>query len=569
MATDFKRQEELGFHPLVWLQALYKRIMESHAGRGGLEEISRFADQVPTAPVLLDLSWTIENNSLFYEAALAKCNEKALKRPLSVREDECFSMCGTACVCGYWTASVRTAFRAGGGRCPDCGVRLQPLYFLVLEEMMRQGIDVTPEAILMYIAYDRLAEAYVAAYKAMKIVMELTAEVFGWDRYRIEDPQWRNYLDSFFLGRLAGESRIPHEEKQLLQFLARGNMAGIPVEEAEGLIRLGMKVVKYGYLYQVLGVSEAFSHYNQHLTEYKRLYGEMNRRVQSILTEIYTEKEREKRRRIAIEKPVKGRYVPCFWLPRPAWASGIISEEAELKPVYRLPIFPKYDLGSLQAIYGKLGSGKTFLLSSIVSYAIITKREVVFSPLNDRSNSFIYAGMPLFPYDKRTKELHDVLTKIVGFEPAAVPIIILNFLRPGERITDTIQHPPTIYDRIIEIEDPLTFKLDFKAILSELKEVSEMLGYGDLRGIICVRNLKRLSQKGKENIDVQVATNLIDIFDEWRKGNPRIPMRVAIDEIAHLAPSTVYSGESLQAGKTVTDFIKESRRNNLSLDVCT
>jgi len=558
--------QDLGFHPLLWLQSIFKRIVESHAGRGGVEAIGQFADQIAAIPELMDLCWTIETNSLFFESAIAKCNEKMLKRPLPLREDECFSMLGGVCEdCGYETVSVRAVFRIGA-RCPKCGSRMKPLYFKILEDLMSREMTVTPEAILMYVAYDKLADAYVAAYKAISHILSRTAEMFGWDHYRVNDPQLRSYLDAYYLGRLAGESKIPREEKQILQFLSRGNMAGIPVEEAESLIRLGMEVVKYGYIYQILSVADAYPYYEMKLMEYKRMYNRMNNRIRSRLAKIYAKSE-EKKPRIEIEKPRKGYYVPCFYMPREAWASGSIGETT-LKPVYNLPIFPKYDMGSLQVAYGKLGSGKTFLLSSLTCYAI-SKREVVFSPLNDRSNSFTYAGIPLFPYDKRTKELYDILTQIVGVEPAGVPVVILNFLRPGEKIIDTVKHPPTIFDRIIEIDDPLSFRIDFKVLLEELKEVSEMLGYGDLRGIICVRNLKRLVQGGKENIDVQVATNLIELFDDWRKGNPKIPMRVVIDEIMHLAPSTVYSGEALQSGKTVVDFIKESRRNNLSIDMAT
>ena len=154
--------QDLGFHPLLWLQSIFKRIVESHAGRGGVEAIGQFADQIAAIPELMDLCWTIESNSLVFESAIAKCNEKMLRRPLSLREDECFSMLGGVCEdCGYETASVRSVFRIGA-KCPKCGSRLKPLYFKILEDMMRREMQVTPEAILMYVAYDKLADAYVA-----------------------------------------------------------------------------------------------------------------------------------------------------------------------------------------------------------------------------------------------------------------------------------------------------------------------------------------------------------------------------------------------------------------------
>ena len=558
-------KEDLGFHPLVWLQSLHKRIVESQAGRGGLEALCAYLDQIADfIPELVTLNRTIKANSLFYEAALGKCSREMLKRPLPIREEECFSMLGGTCPkCGYET-SISSLFSRHTSRCPKCGERLKPTYFVVLEKMMDLGLEATPEAILMYVAHEKLADAYVAAYKAFKLVMDETAKRWGWDHYRIDSQEIRNYLDSYFLGRLVGETKIPREEKQLLQFLARGNMAGIPVEEAERLIRLGTEVIKYGYLYQVLMVTEAHAHYLRAVSEYSRLYAAMNEKIRTRLIEIYAVKEE---RRVTLSEVRGGEYAPCVYMPRSAWETGTLSEDIDIRPLYTLPIFPKANMGSLQAVYGKLGSGKTFLLSSLACYAIM-HGEVVFSPLNDKSNSFTYAALPLFPYDSRTKQLYEMLR---GFEiePAGVPVLTLNFLRRGETIVDDWKHPPTIFDRIIEIDNPLDFKIDFQILMDELKGISEQMGYGDLRGIICVRNLGRFNNKTREDIDVEVATNLIRQFDSWRKGHLSIDMRVMIDEISHLAPSTIFSGDSLMAGRTVLDLIKESRRNRISVDIAT
>ena len=394
-------EQELGFHPTVWLSSIFKRLVELHAGRGGIEAVCQFLDQVMSlSPELPALGQTIKTNSLFFENAIGRCSRELLKRPENLRAEECFSMLGGVCAkCGYET-STRTLFLRS--TCPRCHSRLQPLYFKVLEEMMQQGMDATPEAVLMYVAYDRLAEAYVATYKAIRVFMEETAEKLGWDRFRISNPQLRVYLDNLFLGRIAGETKIPREEKELLQFIARGNLAGIGVEDAERLIRTGMRVVKYGYLYQVLTVSEAFKHFSEAQAEYIPLYNRLNAKISTVTAEIYGEKPQ---RTVSVVEPREGVYAPCFYMPPEAWESGSLSSDIILRPLYDLPIFPKVDMGSLQAVYGRLGSGKTFLLSSLACYAILNKREVVFVPLNDKSNSFTYACMPLFPYDRRTRNL--------------------------------------------------------------------------------------------------------------------------------------------------------------------
>ena len=555
--------EELGFHPTVWLSSISKRLAELHAGRGGIEAVCQFLDQVLSlSPELPELSRTIKTNSLFFESAIGRCSRELLKRPLDVREQECFTMLGGVCVkCGTET-STRTLLQ---GKCPRCGSRLQPLYFKVLEEMTRLGMEALPEAVLMYVAYDRLAEAYVATYKAIRIIMEKTAEKLGWDRFRINKPELRVYLDHLFLGRIAGETKIPREEKELLQFIARGNLAGIDVEEAEKLIRTGMRVVKFGYLYQNLTITEAFRHFSTAQQEYIPLYNKINAEIEAAKARAGEEPERA----VSVVVPRGGVYAPCFHIPPETWESGSLSSDIVLNPLYDLPIFPRVDMGSLQAIYGRLGSGKTFLLSSLACYSILSRREVVFVPLNDKSNSFTYACMPLFPYDRRTRNLCEILQGILRVEPAAVPVLILNVLRTGEKAPDPWKHPPTIYDRIIEVDNPLTFKVDFKVLLEELKGISEEIGYGDLRGIICVRNLGRFNPETKTDVDIQVATSLIRQFDGWRKGHPSIPMRVQIDEVAHLAPSAVYSGDTLHSGRTIVDFIKESRRNRVSIDICT
>jgi hypothetical protein len=73
------------------------------------------------------------------------------------------------------------------------------------------------------------------------------------------------------------------------------------------------------------------------------------------------------------------------------------------------------------------------------------------------------------------------------------------------------------------------------------------------------------------NVDVQAASNLLSQFDGWRKGNVTLPARVVIDEISYLAASQLilYAGDAARSGATVSDFIKESRRNSLSIDVAT
>jgi len=557
---------EIGFHPVVWLESLFKRIVEAEAGRGGIEAFCQYLDQIDFIPDLVPLRQSIKVNSIFFETALSKCSREQLRRPVQIREDEAFMFLGCTCIeCGFKT-TIRMRFTLKG-KCMKCGGKLQPLYAKTLMDMVHNGMNPTPEAIIMDEAYNRLAEAYVAGYKALKLVMGETARLFGWEQFRIRDPQLRNYLDEYFLGRLVGETKIPREEKQILQFLARGSLARIDLEQAQQLIRLGMQVVKYGYIYEVLGVHGAHIHYTTALTTYITLYNRANEKIRTALSRI----SGETREPVVTVTSVENRYAPCFLMPRRCWESGDISKEINLEPFYRLPVFPKTDLGALQTVYGRLGSGKTFLLSSIACYSIRSKHEVVFTPLGDKSNSYTFACLPLFAYNRRTGGLVEVLKEILGVEPQGVPTVTLTFLKKDEKILDLEKHPPTIYDLVVEVEDPRGFDLPFRTVLGELKAVAEEYGFRRPVGIVNVRNLFRYDSRENVNIDVQVAANLLNKFDDWRKSNLTLPARVFIDEVSYLAPSQIslYAGDALRSGSTILDFIKESRRNRLSIDMAT
>ena len=562
------KAEELGYSPQVWLESLFKRIVESEAGRGGVEALCQYLDQIDFIPEIVPLRQAMKGGSIFFETAMAKCSKELLKRPVIAREDEIVEFLGCVCEkCGFRT-TLRKLIETRH-LCPNCRASLRPLYAKVLVEMIKGGMETTPEAVMMNAAYDRLTESYVAAYEALKLVMDETARTFGWERFRIEDPQLRNYLDSYFLGRFTGETKTPREEKQVLQFLARGCMAGASLDEAEKLIRVGISVVKYGYLFEVLGITGAYGFYAQALSEYGSLYNKMNEQIRMAYLEMYASAEGEGQVTIVSEEHA-GYYAPCFITPRGSWESGSISKSLVLKPIYGLPVFPKADFGALQTVYGRLGSGKTFLLSAIACYSVLSKHEVVFCPLNDKSNSLSLACIPMFGYDGRTKGLLETLG-LLGVDPQGVPTITLTVLRKGEKIRDVDKHPPTVYDRVVEVENPRSFEVDFRQIMRELKDVAEPYGFSRPVGMICVRNMDRFEADANVNVDVQAASNLLSQFDRWRKGSLTLPARVVIDEISYLAASQLilYAGDAARSGATVSDFIKESRRNSLSIDVAT
>jgi len=556
---------ELGCSPNIFLDALAKRLVDASAGRGGIEVLLQFFEVLDFIPELAPIRRSIKLNSIFFETALGKCDKERLKLPLQARHNEIFDLLGFKCQkCGFESSG---SWMNVPSRCPKCKGQLTPFYVLIEIDMIKRGIEMTPEAVLMYVAYDKLAEAYIGGYDGVRLVMNKTAEVLGWSKYRIDQPEVRSYMDRYRLGQLSGETHIPREEKQLLQFLVRGNMAGIPKEEADKLIRLNVEVLKWGYIFQVLGVSGAGNLYDKAVAEYGVESDRINRRIRKTLTELYAE---QRERRVQVSKTLGGYYTPCLLLHKHCWETGQLSSDLTFEPFYKLPIFPEADHAPIEIAYAPRGRGKTFLLSAIACYVIQFQRELVFSPMNDKSNSFVLASLPLFAYDKRTKDLVQTLQNL-GVEPQGIPVLTLTVLRKDEKVADSEKDPPTIFDRIIEVKDPSGFDVDFDLIVKELKGVAERYGYSQPVGLLNVRNLQRFDPAVNVYVDAQIAANMLTQFDKWRKSHLSRPARVVIDEVHDIASAQVvlYARDALRTSATISDFIKESRRNRLGLCLAT
>lgn len=553
-----------GVNPVILLESTCKRFTDASAGKGGLEALLQFLDKVDWIQDLGQLRVAIKDSTVFFESALSKCTKEMLKRPLDDRFEDIDNFLGMSCsTCSYGATYLE--LRRKSRMCPRCGQRMVPTLKLQYKKLRARNIEPTPEAMMMDLAYDVLADAYVAAYKAFKRAVENIATKFGWDRYRM-DQRLLDYMDSYHYGRMAGEQKIAREEKEVLQLFVRAVLTGIPEDEAEQLIRLGVDVVKYGYIYEVLGIPGAKSLYRMIVPKYDALYTEMSAKIRQAIQANYRMPGVYKQK---FKKIMGGYYMPMMIAPKISWISGQFTGEVILTPTARIDLSPRADSASIQAVYGRQGTGKTFLLSSIICYGIHSKRQVAFIPLNDKSNSYSLAFMPLFNYSRGTAKLPAMLTNILDIEPQGVPCITVTVLRKGEAVDNQVRHPPTIYDRLLVVEDPSYFHIDFNELLNELKEAAEPYGYSQPVGIIAFRNLQRQTQH--EYIDVQVATNVLTEFDKWRKGNLNIPMRIVIDEISYIAGSQAltYARDKLMAGATISDFIKESRRNNVAVDAAT
>ncbi|MEM3133918.1 MAG: hypothetical protein QXR32_07120 [Candidatus Caldarchaeum sp.] len=554
----------VGVHAQMLIDSINKRLSEAHAGRGGLEALSQFLDQVDWVEEIRPLKARLKSLTLLFERALGQCSKEMMARPLGKRYFEITEQMGFICPkCRKLVSTVLADHLKE--RCPDCQTKLKSAYTYSLMSLVKDGVfpRQLPEAVMMNFAYDALADAYVDAYKAFGLAMQETAKRLGWEFFSL-DPRTDFYLDGLFYGRFAGEQKIPKEEKECLQFLARGNLAMVPFEKAEKLIRLAINVVKFGYLAEVLRIPGAEQKYRDLVEEYSALYDEINSYIRKVKPELFMPK-----------KPVwkfkrgGGYYAPCFKLNKASWTSGQIAGLAVLEPLYKLPVFSKADMGAVQTVYGRFGSGKTFLLSSLICYAFYKRYETALIPLNDKTNSYSLAALPMFGYSRNTAKLLKLLD-VLDVEPKGIPTITVTVLRKGEEIEDLASHPPTIFDRVIEVESYRNFTPDFNILMSELKAEAEKHGLSVPAGIIAFRNLRR-EISDKVYIDVQVATRVIEAFDDWRKGHMSRPMRLVLDEVSYMATSYAvkHAMDKLVAGATITDFLKEARRNNVSVDAAT
>jgi len=224
-------------------------------------------------------------------------------------------------------------------------------------------------------------------------------------------------------------------------------------------------------------------------------------------------------------------------------------------------------MGSINGLFGQPGQGKTFWLNALASFSIIERGHIVFVPLSDDSNQPILSCMPLFPYDESSKKRFHKLTNILKLKPQGLPTLILDVIRPEDRFLlddETL----TVYDRIIETENPRDFELDLNLIINELSKISESYGFKKPCGLVAVRNFGRL--RGKENVDLQVAFNLIYKLMDYAEKNRQYNFRMQFDEISELAPSQykLAGSDTYQLGGMISSLLKRARRKRISIDFC-
>jgi len=581
-----------GLNSRVLESSLGKRFVEVMSGKSNLGGFIFWLDNLDFVPDVPELVNEISSKFTFFDSASRKCSLESLSRPEKFREDEIAAMLGYKCdKCGkvISTLAHRTLKECS---CPGRG-QFKITYLLVHKQLRALNINPTPEAVLMSVAWDMLAEAYIKGYSAFQKVLASLVKQYGLvNAFQFIDADFKDRLDSIFYYFDPGDMRMAKEERETLMFIVRGNLAGIGLDDATDVIRAAIDVCKYGYMSNKLFCAGADSVYDSVRMVFSVLYNPMNERIRRAL--IVTREERA-RRTVEYLKIVKDgkeviQYFPFYQLDNRYWSSGKLSKNLVLKPIDDWPIFTTYKDCAVNLFVAPSGKGKSTCMANNVAYAFDYAHELIFNVLGDESNSLTLASMPLFHCKGRTGSLLKIL-ELTGVKPHPIPTITLTFLREGEEISkDNYEaNPPTIYDRVVRIREPWDFGLKFHnkgqavkdgyespGVLDELNKIAVSMGYpADCDyGLVNVRNLCRYTtedDKDGTDADIQIATGLLHKFAGWRENCKEPAARIVADEASYLAPSTyaVAGKDTSKSSGMLTNTIKKVRKKRTSFDLGT
>jgi len=576
------------FNSRVYENSLGKEIIAVSTGRSNLGGLLWWMDQLDFVDIA-DLADRISAKFTFFDSASRKCSLESLSRPQNIREDEISAVMGYCCPkCGKLVPIMADSER----KFCSCDSENELTYLLIFDKLWELNIIPTPEAVLMFLAWDYLADAYVDAYSAFQRVLAALVKQYGLNNaFQFIDADFKDRLDSIFLYVDSGDVRMSKEEREILMFLPRGAFANIGFAEAEEFIRAAMDVCKYGYLANKLFCAGADVQYEVARAKFSHLYNPLNEKIRRAL--VITRAERGKRsiEYLRLQKDGKDLdvFFPCYMLDNRYWSTGKLSKNLILKPVEDMPIFTTYKDCAVNLCVAPSGKGKSTLMAANIAYAF-TQKELILSVLGDESNSLSLASLPLFHCKGRSGSLLESLAK-TGVKPSGIPTLTLTFLRENESIDkDNYEaNPPTIFDRIVRIREPWDFGLKFHnkdkavregkespGILDVLNEIAVSMGYkADCDyGLVNVRNLSRYStddDKEGADADIEVATTFMQKFAVWRENCKDPACRLVADEASYLAPSTynVAGKDTSKSSGMLTNTIKKVRKKRTSFDLGT
>ena len=199
-------------------RAFGKLFLDLMSGRSNLSGMIRFLDQIHD-PELQAIKPRMKRNSLIYESMVREVSER--KKPLS-------------------------SWQIPPGQ-------LDP--------------------IKIKDAFEKLSEAYCDAYSGLMIALNASGI-----RASFDDQEWKEQLYYALKGIIAGDVRLPVEERELLQFIVMGIMSEYPPKTAYDVIHSAVGVLKFGYLCNAELLDE-FSNYEKAVEAYTIVFDEASKKL--------------------------------------------------------------------------------------------------------------------------------------------------------------------------------------------------------------------------------------------------------------------------------------------------
>ncbi len=256
-----------------------------------------------------------------------------------------------------------------------------------------------------------------------------------------------------------------------------------------------------------------------------------------------------------------------FKIPNSSWMSGTIPHKGTivLNPIH-FDLFPTGNRALINAVYGITGSGKTTLITSLalarldrggfgfraeIDVDMRMQTQLMALPLQKEHPAYKWLVeherlKPRGLIVKRENMSKEEIEKELR-DPAIIDLVVVT----DDKQLDDVW-PPLKFSRVVYVERPDAFKLDF-SILARPGRIISMRFVDDHTTRLAYRSLVRS-------------------FMDWRRRNKKIKAFFQIEEAllgAAAMPSMIYGGSSVRSAETVAVLSRGARGLGLAMDIST
>lgn len=543
-------------------RAVENCLRELVQGHGGLNAYISFARQVTLEiPGLSELNCTVYVNYIDWQSAIANADkEVAMKKTVKELRETAAALAGLEC------PQCHSSYPSTFEKCTVCGCELEA-DFREAEKLTEEGYPVGPRTFMILKGFHWLLQAYRSAYRGLSLILKETAKTYyGAEHYTVGTGTFWEYLKLSRRFIIKGEQRTSLEQRQLLQLLAWGCLAGAPPEQVDRAFQMGVEVVKYGYLAENVRPEYRFK-LRQAEIMFLAVYEPLIRRFEAQVEQHTEHTQKSLAYNIEDADEYKRYWGPALLLPLKCWIRGQLTGDLTLTSFPELGKYIKVrqESGSVNIIFSPLGRGKTLFLRTI-GQDTVESGGIVLTPVGDDDNQCTLTAIPLIPFSRTTRKLAKYL-EMFKMKPYGLPTLNLNLIRADD-LNLLEEEPITKFDRIVYVPETVEqLNINFNIIIRELGKVAREMGWSKTCGYINIRNLGRF--ENRTNIELALATALIDQFTKWRVAHKDFECRVQLDELAELGGAAQIrrggSSEYMMGGQIIS-FLRQSRRKRLNAD---